>query len=169
MQRLLKHISNTTARATNTHENNENASSHINSSSQSTPIQLDPLCHPQSAPMLWTRVHSHFVLMGGIAIDFSKTSINIIPTHTKKTRLHLTTTGVAKIAEYEPALLNRLTRDWIEDRSKADDFAKVLVCLEAIWSLVQIIGRLATQHPISVLELSTAAHALCCIANYVVW
>jgi hypothetical protein len=128
--------------------------------------------HPpdtQLEQISWTCSHSHFALMGGIAIDFTKTSINPLPSHISGARLLLKPAGVCKIAEYEPALFNGLTTEWIEDKSKADGFAKILVCVQATWFLVQTVGRLAAQFPISILELNTAAHAVCCLANYVAW
>lgn len=117
----------------------------------------------------WSRVHSHFALMGGFAFDFSSMAINLIPSYSKKTQLIMTPEGVSKIAEYEPVLLAGPTKEMIMDKSKADGFAKILVCFQAGWFLVQIVGRLVTQHPISLLELNTAIHALCCLANYIAW
>ena len=69
------------------------------------------LPNSQSYDISWIRVHSHFVLMEGIAIDFTEASINLFPSPASGTRLLLTPAGVKKVAEYEPSLLNHLTTE----------------------------------------------------------
>lgn len=46
----------------------------------------------------------------------------------------------------------------IEDKSKANDLAKATVLLQAIWMLVQVIGRLAARLPVTPLEVNAVAH-----------
>jgi hypothetical protein len=115
----------------------------------------------------WTRVHSHFALMGGFAFDSSTSLINIIPDG--RTRLTLTVQGLRKIAANEPDLIPDISEQIIQDKSKSDGFAKLLVCLQACWFIVQTIGRLATGSAISLLEMSTLLHAVCCLATYMAW
>lgn len=57
----------------------------------------------------------------------------------------------------------------ITDKSKADSLAKLLVCIQAVWCLLQYISRLASQLPVTLLELHTLGHALCAITIYMSW
>ncbi|KAH8726654.1 hypothetical protein GQ44DRAFT_771035 [Phaeosphaeriaceae sp. PMI808] len=122
-----------------------------------------------SGSFSWTRIHSHFALMGGFAFSFNEPSMNLIPRHYKLTQVVITPKGILTIAEYEPALLGGISKGMIQEKSKADGFAKAVVCFQAVWFLIQVVGRMATKFPISVLELNVALHALCCLANYVAW
>lgn len=115
----------------------------------------------------WTRVHSHFALMGGFAFDTSKLPTNILPDG--RTRLTLTPNALRKLATNEPQLLPDLSVETIRDKSKSNSFAKFLVCMQACWFIAQITGRLACSSPISLLEMNTYLHALCCLVIYVAW
>lgn len=125
-----------------------------------------------SASLNWTRVHSHFALMGGLVFNLETMGVLARSPYiggNDMTQLYITTEGLCKIVEYEPALLRELTRDMIEDKSKANGFAKFIVCVQVSWFLIQTTGRLITRHPISLLELNTSIHALCCLGNYIAW
>lgn len=45
----------------------------------------------------------------------------------------------------------------IEDKSKADGLAKMLVLLQASWLLLQVFGRLLAHLPVTLLEVNTVA------------
>lgn len=105
--------------------------------------------------------------MGGFAFDSSTSLVNIIPDG--RTRLTLTVLGLRKIAANEPDLIPDISEQIIQDKSKSDGFAKLLVCLQACWFIVQTIGRLATGSAISLLEMNTLLHAVCCLATYMAW
>jgi hypothetical protein len=115
----------------------------------------------------WTRVHSHFALMGGFAFDTSKLNPNIF--RGNRTRMTLGSSALQLLAANEPDLVPDISKDTVLDKSKANSFAKFLVCLQACWFVAQTTGRLATTSPISLLELNTLLHALCCLAIYVAW
>jgi hypothetical protein len=57
----------------------------------------------------------------------------------------------------------------ISDKSKADELAKALVCLQATWMLLQCIGRLAARLPITLLEINTIGHCFCALIIYLLW
>ncbi|XPT04421.1 hypothetical protein M3J09_013499 [Ascochyta lentis] len=109
----------------------------------------------------WTRVHSHFALMGGYTI-----SPGLGPSQARRT---LKPAALRAIASNLPDLLPDFSEDDIQDKSKASQFAKLLVCLQAAWFSINLIGRLATDNPISLLELNTFLHAICCLAIYMAW
>lgn len=86
-----------------------------------------------------------------------------------RSRLTLTIDGLLYLAEYYPHLIPDLSESTIWDKSKASALAKSLVCLQALWFCLQVIGRLSSNLPISLLELNTFVHALCCLAVYLIW
>jgi hypothetical protein len=58
----------------------------------------------------------------------------------------------------------------IEDKSKADALGKGIVCIQALWFIIQCVARLASErYSISLLELNTLAHALCMLLIYWLW
>jgi hypothetical protein len=57
----------------------------------------------------------------------------------------------------------------IEDRTKADSFAKFFTVLQSTWFLCNIITRWACDLPVSPIELSTVAYVACGILIYGVW
>ncbi|CAG5144639.1 uncharacterized protein ALTATR162_LOCUS1580 [Alternaria atra] len=115
----------------------------------------------------WTKIHAHYALMGGFAFSTHRSEINILPDDI--TRAVLTTQGLLHIIKYFPDLIPDISEEAIEDKSKASALAKTLVCLQATWFVVETIGRLATSYPISLLEMNTLVHALCCLAVYIAW
>ena len=115
----------------------------------------------------WTRLHSHYALMGGFAFDTSKVATQFLPEG--RTRLTLTSTALRRLALYEPDLIPDISAEHIREKGKADGFAKAIVCLQALWFIAQVIGRLAAKLPISLLEMNTFLHALCCLAIYCAW
>jgi hypothetical protein len=62
-----------------------------------------------------------------------------------------------------------ISKESIIDKSKADSLAKALVCLQAVWCLLQVIGRLASHLPVTLLEINTLGHAICALAIYMCW
>jgi hypothetical protein len=116
---------------------------------------------------IWTRVHSHFALMGGFVFEAKKMHPTIMDAGRK--RLTLTSVALRKIAEDAPELLPDLSRSDIGDKSKANGLAKFLVCVQAIWFIAQTVGRLGTDLPISLLEMNTLLHAFCCLFIYLAW
>jgi hypothetical protein len=116
---------------------------------------------------VWTRVHSHFALMGGFVFEAKRMHATIM--NPGQERLTLTPVALRKLAVNAPALLPDLSRESIRDKSKANGLAKFLVCVQAIWFIAQTIGRLATDLPISLLEMNTLLHAFCCLFIYLAW
>ncbi|KAH7085218.1 hypothetical protein BKA63DRAFT_548398 [Paraphoma chrysanthemicola] len=115
----------------------------------------------------WTRVHSHFSLMGGFAMEIKSLHPEILgDRHTRRT---LTPVAIRTLAKNCPARLPDISKNFIRDKSKANSFAKLLVCVQACWFIAQTIGRLATRLPISLLEMNTLLHAVCCLLIYLAW
>jgi hypothetical protein len=115
----------------------------------------------------WTDVHSHFALMGGFAIDTSAFQENFIPG--RPARLCLTARAVRFLAERDISLLPDVASSTIQDKSKANGLAKLLVCAQALWFCLQCVSRVIQGLSITLLELNTFAHALCAFLIYLFW
>lgn len=105
--------------------------------------------------------------MGGFAVDVSDAPY-IFPPDTPTTRF-LLLEGMTILFRLRPELIPDLSELEIRDKSKANGFAKTLVCLQALWFCTQIIVRTASRLTISILELNTFAHALCTLLIYLLW
>jgi hypothetical protein len=107
----------------------------------------------------WTMQQAFFALSGGFAIDLSAFS--------PQGSVTLTLNGLKFLALL--GILPMETPETVADKSKADYVAKVLVCCQAGWFLIQCIARLAQNLPVSLLELHVLAHVLCAFCMYLVW
>ena len=119
-------------------------------------------------PERWTTIHGFYAGMGGFVFDLPYT----MDGHQHKsqdqfTRLTLTAEGVEFLARC--GLLPQITAEDIVDKSKADSLSKFLACLQALWMLVQVLGRVATDLPVTLIEVNTLAHVVCALITYVLW
>lgn len=112
----------------------------------------------------WSREQAFFVVMGGFAFNHS-----YINEHGKEEQLRsvLTVDGyeLMRRARYAP----QLTRDDVNERSKADIIAKVVVVTQVTWFAVQVAGRLAAGLAVTALEVHTIVHVGCAIFMYILW
>ncbi|MCJ1241384.1 hypothetical protein MMC14_009389 [Varicellaria rhodocarpa] len=120
------------------------------------------------SPISWTKVHGFYAGMGGFTFNLEALSaIGKAPCIKGYTRLTLTARGVTLLAEC--GLLPEVMEREITDKNKTDGIAKFLSCLQALWMLVQVIGRVASGLPVTLLEVNTLAHVLCAVFIYVLW
>lgn len=105
-------------------------------------------------------VYGHFAVMGGFVVDVSHL-------HNSLSRVTISPKGVAFLASHGHFL--SIPESTIRDKSKADILAKVLVCVQVAWMLVQTIGRKVVGYPITLLEVHTLVHVACAIAMYGLW
>ncbi|KAH7152567.1 hypothetical protein EDB81DRAFT_647346 [Dactylonectria macrodidyma] len=124
------------------------------------PGQTYPVAHE-----LWTMRHGFLAIMGGIALDSGGSPEPFTPYQ----RLTLTASGVERLAKQKPELLSPITTQAIEDKSKANNMAKAIVCVQSAWFCIQCISRFAQNLPISLLEINTFAHAFLAIVIYALW
>ena len=89
------------------------------------------------------------------------------PNISQHQRLTLTARGVALLAKC--GHLPRISKAEILDKSKADNLTKCISCLQAIWMIIQVAGRLAARLPVTLLEVNTMAHVFCALVTYVLW
>ena len=105
--------------------------------------------------------------MGGIAIDLDSMDSAYSPFFGGAKRLTLTAKGVALLAHC--GHLPDISADDIKDKNKADSLAKVLVCFQAGWMIIQVICRQGLGLPSSLLEVHTVAHVVCALLMYAIW
>ena len=109
---------------------------------------------PDRTSYEWTMTHSFFASTGGFAFDTADDEPRYLPTGYK--RLTLTARGVALLASC--GHLPNVSEAEITDKSKANNVAKALVIIQALWMLLQVIGRLFAALPVTLLEVNTIAH-----------
>lgn len=78
----------------------------------------------------------------------------------------MTVPAIKLIAKYEPEIFTTLSESAIQDKSKANIFVKFLTCSQATWFCIQCLNRYTQGLSVSLLEISTAAHAICAPALY---
>ena len=115
----------------------------------------------------WTTAHSFYALMGGFVFDVTDAEINFLPN--ARERLTLTPKGLKYLLEHEPHLVPNISKEDLRDKSNASSLAKTLICLQALWFIVQCIIRIAQDLAISLLELNVFAHTVCALLMYYWW
>ena len=79
----------------------------------------------------------------------------------------VTSRGAIELARV--GLLPEVSWELVEDQSKSDTLAKVLVCLQACWMIIQCIARVARSIPLTLLEVHTVMSAVCASFMYFLW
>lgn len=107
----------------------------------------------------WTIEQAFFAVSGGFAIDSSSFST--------QPQLTFTPLGITTLAKQ--GLLPKTSGAIVSDKSKADVIAKVLICIQAGWFLVQSLARVARDLPLTLLELHILTHVACAFCMYLFW
>ena len=77
----------------------------------------------------------------------------------------LTPWGVYRMAEKK--LLPHVPAENIKDKSNANTLAKVIVISQALWMMLQVLGRLLARQEVTLLEAHTALHVVCAAAMHI--
>lgn len=88
----------------------------------------------------------------------------VMNANTRQSAGTLTPHGVIWMAEQ--GWLPNVSANFVRDKSKANALAKVLVCFQAFWMIIQAIGRVAANQSVTLLELHTVLHAVCAGTMY---
>lgn len=107
-----------------------------------------------SAKNQWTMTHDFFACTGGFAFE-PDDGESFLPADCPR-RLTITARGMALLAKC--GRLPDIPRADIVDKSKANDLAKALVMVQALWMLLQVMERLVVRLPVTLLEVNTIAH-----------
>lgn len=108
-----------------------------------------------------TMVGAFFVVMGGFTINSGKPAFGTHHTLTPQGFIELIKSGDIKRKVVQKRV--------IEDKGKADFLAKLLVCVQVSWMIIQSVARKLTDLPVTLLEIHVIMHALCAVAMYGFW
>ncbi|KAI1657892.1 hypothetical protein F4813DRAFT_389157 [Daldinia decipiens] len=105
--------------------------------------------------------YGFFVVMGGLQVS---TSGFVDGDHINAT---LSAEAVISLSKKDEFLY--VSRESIDDRSKADALKKALVVLQVAWMVIQCISRKSYGLPLTLLEIHTMVHVVCAFILYICW
>ena len=122
-------------------------------------------------------VHAFYAGMGGFAfygpngdeplnVEESLFEISTNPRYTVEVADPET---VIYIVRSFPHLITDITEDSILDRAESSSLSKAILIFQVGWFCTNCASRLNQGLPLSLLEVSTAAHAFCTLLTYFVW
>jgi len=114
---------------------------------------------------LWCQismVSAFYIVMGGFAYNTSDISDDY-------PYVALTPEGFMEFAKAELITPDILNDKDIADRSKADSLGKLLVCVQALWMVVNCIARKASGRPTTLIELNVIVHVVVAVVVYGLW
>lgn len=114
----------------------------------------------------WTRNHGFFILMGGFHAFTRKETEDPIR-NPGDPCYPLDQKSVVTLVEHGHIELP--LEEEIQDRSKTDWLAKILVMLQISWFMAQCIARGASRLPLSELEVLTLAYTIMNAGTYIAW
>ncbi|KAK3313239.1 hypothetical protein B0H66DRAFT_578353 [Apodospora peruviana] len=119
----------------------------------------------------WDMTQCFYAVMGGFAadspwVDFRSREAPAASDSIRK-RVVVTPEGIRLLSFL--GRLPQIQESQIEDKSKADWMAKAIICMQAGWMVVQVLGRAIKQMPVSLLEVNTCGHVACALAIYLLW
>ena len=116
----------------------------------------------------WGLVQGFYATMGGFVFDASAPAIrDVIPFDPSCPYLTLTAKGLQLLGEC--GYLPDIDEEDIKDKSKSDSLTKLIAVTQAAWMIVQIVGRLVSNQPVTLLEVNTMSHVLIAFAIYLLW
>ena len=122
-------------------------------------------------------VHAFYATMGGFVFDISCNDETVAaenapskpPTNTRETRYVTTPIAFIYIMKHFPHIIPDVPQEFITDRVESSSLSKALLVIQVGWFCVNCASRLIQHLPLSLLEVSTAAHAFCTLLTYFVW
>jgi hypothetical protein len=122
-------------------------------------------------------VHAFYAVMGGFAfygpyddntpnVEESLFEISTNPRHTVDVPKSDT---LIYIMKHFPHIITDITEDSILERAESSSLSKAILIVQVAWFCINCVSRLIQRLPLSLLEISTAAHALCTLLTYFVW
>ncbi|EON70054.1 hypothetical protein W97_09322 [Coniosporium apollinis CBS 100218] len=148
---------NSSPRRDSTRASLDNALVNSTASGNVPPVPTKSNSYNNHSP--WTIEQAFFAVSGGFAIDSS--SFGTQP------QLTFTPLGITTLAKQ--GLLPKTSGAMVSDKSKADVIAKVLICIQAGWFLIQSLARVARNLPLTLLELHVLTHVACAFCMYLFW
>jgi len=132
-----------------------NPTSSDSTNSNSADVQLDERWREISM------VSAFYIVMGGFAFD-----VHDLSDHKY---IALTPHGFMAFARAGLITPDILKDDDIADRSKANQLGKLLVCVQALWMVVNCVARKASGRPTTLIELNVIVHVVVAVVVYGLW
>ncbi|GJE88234.1 hypothetical protein PsYK624_043170 [Phanerochaete sordida] len=112
--------------------------------------------------------------MGGFVLDvhtsLSPSQDPLHPNHDPGfVRYKLTAAGVCFLMEHAPDLIPDVSAAYIKRRRQSDALGKLLLVLQLLYFCLSCAARHVQALSLSLLEVSTIAHATCALATYFIW
>jgi hypothetical protein len=107
-------------------------------------------------------VSAFYIVMGGFAYE-----VDDLSDHYRY--IALTPHGFMEFAKAGLITPECLNNDDIADRSKADSLGKLLVCMQALWLVINCIARKASGKPTTLVELNVIVHVVVAVIVYALW
>jgi len=122
-------------------------------------------------------VHAFYAVMGGFA--FYGSHEGRIPTDEESlVDLSTNTRFLVEVPKFEtlnyimkhfPQIITATHEDTILSRAESSSLSKAVLIVQVAWFCTNCASRLIQHIPLSLLEVSTAAHGFCTLLTYVVW
>ena len=122
-------------------------------------------------------VHAYYAVMGGFA--FYGSDMDEVPT-VEESLVDLSTNPrfivdvprfetLTYIMKHFPHIITDTHEETILDRAESSSLSKAVLIVQVEWFCTNCASRLIQRLPLSLLEVSTAAHGFCTLLTYFVW
>ena len=115
-------------------------------------------------------VHAFYAAMGGFSLDIptnSEAGISLTSSSTR--RVVLNPQGFLYIMKNFPDIIPDISEESITDRAESSPLGKALLIVQVGWFCANSLSRVIQHLPLSLLEVSTAAHGFCTLLTYFIW
>ena len=122
-------------------------------------------------------VHAFYAVMGGFAFY---ESYDDEPLNAEESLFELETNlrHIVEVPQFDtliyimknfPHIITDFTEESILDRAESSSLSKAVLIFQVVWFCTNCVSRRTQGLPLSLLEVSTAAHAFCTLLTYFVW
>ena len=118
-------------------------------------------------------VHAFYATMGGFVLDTScedETVGDKSSSEPSASDFHVPKPmAFIYIMKYFPEIIPDISEESITDRVESNSLSKALLIVQIGWFCTNCAARLIHRLPLSLLEVSTAAHGFCTLLTYFIW
>ena len=120
-------------------------------------------------------VQAYYAVMGGFAFyesddeDMTKSTFEILTSTHCVVETPTIETLVYIMEQFPLIIITDITEEEILDRAASSSLSKALLIVQVAWFCTNCASRLFQRLPLSLLEVTTAAHAFCTLLIYFVW
>lgn len=106
----------------------------------------------------WTMTHGFYAIMGGLVVEIADGK-----------RYTFNWIDLLWLWQHRIIDLPHVEEKDIKDRNKADGLVKGLACTQAVWFLIQSVGRVSQGLPFTTLEIGIIPMVACTFLTYFIW